>query len=464
MPIPVSCGGCGRSFRAPDSAAGKKGRCPSCAAIVPIPAAELSPEIVEDDYQLAATPPEASVRSPAIEKAEEALRTASHAQMPAKRDLPGVTIADKPAMPGWVPTTVSATPAWLRHLHWCLALAMIPLAFSVLLPHETQADLIERFRVSLANAPQVGNPNESSEISMEHLFLLMPGHKLQGAFLARDTWLHWGFALVSVALYMTFFCFLATDKSANPLHLLGLGLFTATGGIVLLLVLQTIATALPLGSIRIRGGIIGLIFLLIGLIGLSYSMASDPSYGLLLSFVGYTAGVGLCEEICKALPLLVYYRNSNGQSWRGEFLWGLASGAGFGVSEGIMYSQSYYNGMSGVGIYVVRFVSCVALHAVWSGSVGISIHQNQNLLQEDNGEFNIFEYLFAAARLVLIPMVLHGLYDTLLKKDMDLAALATAGASFGFLAWQINHLRHSDDEDSRANFVAGYIRQRAATR
>jgi len=38
-------------------------------------------------------------------------------------------------------------------------------------------------------------------------------------------------------------------------------------------------------------------------------------------------------------------------------------------------------------------------------------------------------------------MVLHGLYDTLLKKDMFEIALAVAVISFGWLAWQIESRR-----------------------
>jgi RsiW-degrading membrane proteinase PrsW (M82 family) len=170
--------------------------------------------------------------------------------------------------------------------------------------------------------------------------------------------------------------------------------------------------------------------------------------------------VGLCEEVCKALPLLFYYRIGNQQSWRGAFLWGLASGTGFGVSEAIMYSQDFYNGIAGPSIYVVRFVSCIALHAIWAGSIGISINQRQDLLQEDWDEW--WWYVLAVLRLIAVPMVLHGLYDTLLKKEYELLALLTAAASFGYLAWQISHLRHSDDEDERAAYVANYIKSKSA--
>jgi len=242
--------------------------------------------------------------------------------------------------------------------------------------------------------------------------------------------------------------------------LIGLGLFTATGGILLLLMVQGLAT---MGVIRARG-IAGLIMLILALIGLSYSMALSPDTGFFLSFIGFTCGVGLCEELCKAMPLLIYYRIGNQQSWRGAFLWGLASGVGFGVSEGIMYSSSYYNGIAGPGIYIVRFVSCVALHAIWAGSVGIAINQRQYLLQEegDEGE-GWWLFALAALRVIAIPMVLHGLYDTLLKKEMEFFALLTAAASFGYLAWQISRLRTDDDEDERAAYVAKYIRSKVAS-
>jgi RsiW-degrading membrane proteinase PrsW (M82 family) len=267
------------------------------------------------------------------------------------------------------------------------------------------------------------------------------------------------FALVAAAAYLTFLALLASDKAANPVHLLGLGVFTATVGIFLLLAVQFLS---HLGSIRVRGGIIGLIFLVLLLIGLSYSAANDPEISLIPSFLGFTFGVGLCEEVCKALPVLAYYRSENKQTWRGAFLWGMASGVGFGVSEGIMYSQDFYNGIAGPSIYLVRFVSCVALHAIWSGSVAISINQRQYLLQEDHDDEDWWMYGLAILQLIAIPMVLHGMYDTLLKKNMEFLALVTAAASFGYLAWQISHLRNSDEEDERAAYVANYIRNKAA--
>ncbi len=384
-----------------------------------------------------------------------------------------------PATTGWVPATKSSTPVWLRHLHWFLALAMIPLAIVVVLPSESEEELIGRLEravqaasdneqapTSSTQSPSVTRIADSADepafefdieaMTLDEVLALLPGQRLDGALLPRNTWWHWVFALLSVAAYMTFFIFLASDGSAKALHLLGVGLFVATFGIVLLLIVQ-VASGIGLGG----SGPQALIRLVLTLIGLSYSAALDPESGFFSSFLGFTLGVGLCEEVCKALPLFVYYRFQPKQNWRGAFLWGLAAGAGFGVAEGIIYSQDFYNGIVGPGTYLVRFVSCVALHAVWTGTIGIAINQHQEMLRWDLERW--WRMPIGIALVIAVPMVLHGLYDTMLKKELDFLALVVAAASFGYLAWTISRLRTSDDEDERAAYVASYIRsQRTA--
>ena len=505
MPIPVACSGCGKRFQAPDRGAGKKVPCPACKTTILIPAHVVPEE--EEDYRLADEEP-AAPAPPIMPVAVMPARTPPPAPQPPARPPafhppavnppvasaphsgfspppPAFSPAESPlasAPQGWVPPTKSSTPNWLRHLHWCLALATIPLAISIFIPDESPEELIERIvrsvqavdsagaaansdtaQASSASADPTAIPGQElpadeptpeeilGESSLDDLLLMLPGRKAEGAFLARDSGLHWLFAFVSVGAYMTFFVFLASDKSAQWWHLLGIGSFTATVGIVLLLIVQVLASV-GVGG----GGVLGVF----ALIGLSYSMALDPNMGFIPSFIGFTLGVGLCEELCKAVPILIYYKIGNKQTWRGAFLWGLASGAGFGVSEGIMYSADFYNGLAGPGIYVVRFVSCVALHAIWTGSVAISINQRQYLLREEQEHWIM--YVLAVLQMIAIPMVLHGLYDTLLKKELDFLALVVAAASFGYLAWQISRLRTSDDEDERAAYVGQYIRSRIA--
>jgi len=124
-------------------------------------------------------------------------------------------------------------------------------------------------------------------------------------------------------------------------------------------------------------------------------------------------------------------------------MWGLASGIGFGVAEGILYSSSYYNGISTGGMYLVRFISCAGLHAVWGASAGIMVWRRKAWLESD------WDWGDMAATLVWVlgvPMVLHGLYDTLLKKDMNAWALAAALASFAWLVLLIEWTRSQEDD------------------
>jgi hypothetical protein len=54
------------------------------------------------------------------------------------------------------------------------------------------------------------------------------------------------------------------------------------------------------------------------------------------------------------------------------------------------------------------------------------------------------DYIPRVIFFVAVPMILHGLYDTSLKKGINSLALATALASFGWLAWCIERARATD--------------------
>jgi RsiW-degrading membrane proteinase PrsW (M82 family) len=453
--ISITCPACGQRLKGKDELAGKVLPCPKCKHELCVPPPEDEP----DGYHLQSEETDISPPPPESDTAEEEEQTAG-------RRGPGVT-ATRPRkdLSGLPPLTTNDPPLWLRHLHWLLILALLPLAFS-LLHSRDEDDLRERFARTLQEAPEESQRRvfrileqmEKGESSREDLFKAMPGHKLSGALLARDSFAHWGFAAGSTVLFMAFFLVLSAQKTADPVRLLVIGVFTATIGILLLLLLQVIADWSQ--GIWLRGGnIVVVIFYLVKLIGFSYRAALDPENGFLLSFVGYTLGVGFCEEVCKALPLLWQAQQSGLRYWRTSFLWGLASGAGFGISEGVLYSSRYYNGFSGVDMYVVRFISCVALHALWTGSVAITLQQKQSLLQ---GVESWYEYIPRLYLIVGVPMILHGLYDTLLKKEMNALALGVAILSFGYLAFQISRLHGGDDKQAKEDMLREYQRRRAA--
>jgi RsiW-degrading membrane proteinase PrsW (M82 family) len=258
--------------------------------------------------------------------------------------------------------------------------------------------------------------------------------------------MHWAFAAISAGLFLALLMCLFKPGHARPHSLLLTGLFTGTVGIVLLLAVQFIASFSPTLGLRYIHGKAAIILLIIKLIGFSYHAAEDPSNGFFLSFIGFTLGVGLCEELCKALPLIHLFRNRPEQaSWRGACLWGLASGVGFGVAEGVMYAGRSYNGVLGGDIYLVRFASCVALHAVWSASTAIMVYMNRHRIASADSSGGTLGYVMLYTG---VPMVLHGLYDTLLKKDHSLIALAVAIGSFVYLAGLIEwSMRKGDKAD-----------------
>jgi len=134
-------------------------------------------------------------------------------------------------------------------------------------------------------------------------------------------------------------------------------------------------------------------------------------------------------------------RDGDDFGWRAACIWGLASGAGFGIAEGILYSSEHYNGIATFGIYLVRFISCVGLHAIWTGAVSLMIWHNQEMLGAD---MDWGDWLLAVLRVQGVPMVLHGLYDTLLKREMNAAALLPAVASFAWLAFLISRSYAAD--------------------
>jgi RsiW-degrading membrane proteinase PrsW (M82 family) len=315
-----------------------------------------------------------------------------------------------------------------RFVYLVLLLALIPLAYSTLTRNADEFS--QRLERTLEAHPE--SREKVDELSKDEFLDLLPDHRLEGALLSADSWAHWGFALLSSGVFFAVLLVIFPRGRREVPGILAVGAFTATIGIVLLLGFQAVADWTQ-GTWVTGRSILVIFFYLAKFIGFSYRAALDPENGFLLSCLGFTFGVGLCEEMCKALPLLYRYK-SRELPWKTACLWGLASGVGFGVSEGITYSSNFYNGIQGGEIYLVRFASCVALHAVWSGAAAIVIHRKQHLLQNADSWWH---FLGTSVLLVSVPMALHGVYDTLLKKDHEALALATALASFGWLAWQI---------------------------
>jgi RsiW-degrading membrane proteinase PrsW (M82 family) len=489
MPLTVRCPACGKGHKAPERAAGRTVACMACGAAMKIPQPQPKPQPqpqppAEPQYSLVSLLDDL----PAIERPAQPPKGPNAppgAGSPAQAPRPKFMPADAKSL-----LATHSSPLWRRQLHWLLGLALIPLVVLLLTSSPEEVSFVERLFQTLEEAhstetaevgaanetPQAGAANDTAEAgavaevteaidtaarpdpagsterdrlakqleeapSLDDILALLPGERLSGAFLARSSMAHWFMAAAATIVYMAFFMFLAADGSAKPLHVLAVGLFTSTIGVGFLLAVQFLASVFE-GHYLIGFNIVTLLFYLLKLIALSYSAAADPENGFFLSFVGFTLGVGLCEELVKSFPLFRFRDTLRGQAWRGLFIWGLASGAGFGIAEGIIYSSTYYNGISGPGIYLVRFLSCVALHAIWTGSVAIFLYERRDSF---DGCDTWYEWIAPSLIVLAVPAVLHGLYDTCLKKDFNGSALLVALASFGYLAFLFRRLQVDDD-------------------
>lgn len=146
--------------------------------------------------------------------------------------------------------------------------------------------------------------------------------------------------------------FLIKPTGISWIWAIGSALFTALVGIPILLIVQH----LPPFS-----------FL--------YAATSQGLTGRLLGFV---LGVGLLEEFCKALPLLLLLRFRRLTDLQTIAFYGAISGLGFAVSESGVYALQYAiaisRGRLDLGLYLtahtIRFVSLPLFHAVLSGIMG----------------------------------------------------------------------------------------------
>ncbi len=409
VPIDVTCE-CGKKLRARDELGGRWVRCPACKNELLIPL----PEPTEIDLVDHAP----TVTMPAIPPAP-AWRKPAAAAAPATRPDPVPQAEKSPA-----------ESSWRAYVFWILLFAMTPL---VLLTTRDRESAASRFDRTIQNHPEVAEKLTRMErgglASEESVFEILPGQRIEGALHSRRTWIHWLYALGAGVAYFGIVCVALPNFPAKPLNLLMAGVFTGTLGVILLLAIQVIGVPL------------------FCCIGAWYLAAMSPSAPFGASLLGFFFGVGLWEELIKSLPVVWRLYKPQPFPWREACLWGMASGAGFGVSEGIFYSARMYNGIETGEIYIVRFISCVAFHTLLSGACAILLQRKQHLLHEGNG---FIDWIINFMAIVTVPIFLHGLFNTLAKKQMELGSLAVAFASFAWLAWLIAQNRKRENVKPQA--------------
>lgn len=139
---------------------------------------------------------------------------------------------------------------------------------------------------------------------------------------------------------------------------------------------------------------------------------SAPNMGT--RWAGHLVGVAAVEELAKLFPL--YFLWPARLRPRAMMFYGLVSGLGFGIYEGVAYQSSYNLQVSfpdgiptpeGAGVYymlnILRITSLPFLHAMWTGIAGYFIGLAAQFPQRPGG-------FFLAA--ILVPSLLHSTYNT----------------------------------------------------
>ncbi len=212
---------------------------------------------------------------------------------------------------------------------------------------------------------------------------------------------------------------------------IGVALFTAVIGIFMLLVLQSLADAAvhtrraPVG----RGSIIWAIF---AAIGAAYE--AIHSENVLVRWLGYVFGVGLCEEATKLLPLalLVMWRSDRHLSVHTFLCLGFISGLGFGIGEAL-YGYAPWSSVYAVSDNVIRWYSAVPSHAIYTTVCAAFLWRLADQLENAEG---FWERAIVIGMAVGVMALVHGTYNTVCSFGVA-AALVMEALSFVLLIWAV---------------------------
>jgi RsiW-degrading membrane proteinase PrsW (M82 family) len=114
---------------------------------------------------------------------------------------------------------------------------------------------------------------------------------------------------------------------------------------------------------------------------------------------------------------------------------GFLCGIGFGVAEGILYSQRNYNGSEGAAIYAVRFLSLVGFHGLATATAAEIAARYRLPLSFDWRCFGRLVWIISPV------MLLHAVYDTFCSRNESGWALLIVFMLFGIFTYQVESSR-----------------------
>lgn len=165
------------------------------------------------------------------------------------------------------------------------------------------------------------------------------------------------------------------------------------------------------------------------------------SRNLFGQLTGFILGVGILEETCKALPLIIFgLRKKTIKRIRDGVFLGFLSGLGFAASEGVTYTVKatvnaiQYGSATGQLItFLDRAMSGPLQHSAWAGVVGWFIGYAST---KDGPKWPIVVVG------ILFMALLHGLFDTF--SDGLIGIILAAAGYLIFMAYLIHNGKEDD--------------------
>jgi RsiW-degrading membrane proteinase PrsW (M82 family) len=226
-------------------------------------------------------------------------------------------------------------------------------------------------------------------------------------------WVRWFLGIALFPLFLIFWASTAELQFESIAFLFGL-YFALMWAVVLYFMLTPKLVFARIAQVSLFTMVAGIaLVLLLQQLPVVSSLYSETSSASIFGrLIGFVCGVGVVEEVAKALPIWwLYIHKRNEDSLSTIVFLGCVSGFAFGVAEAVNYSIDYALGLTfgrlEFGEYLVvqmtRLITLPLLHAVWAGIFGYFIALSSVNRHVGKG-------LLLAG--LLITASLHGLYDT----------------------------------------------------
>lgn len=161
-------------------------------------------------------------------------------------------------------------------------------------------------------------------------------------------------------------------------------------------------------------------------------------YALITSF-GLAA---LCEEIVKYLAMRIGSWRYKGFNYRFDgIVYGVSAAVGFAVLENIMYVAQY-----GLPTAITRAFMAVPLHAFCGVFMGVFYSYTKKAAIQGKSGFKSFILS------LIVPMLIHGIYDTLAFLGTEEATYALLGFVVLLYIAAIRTIKRMSAEDRNAGF------------